>query len=105
MRLSTASSRTSYTPLKTAEFTSKNLYKIMFSVLKPEVAFTVTIGILYVKELLPNGLVSLLSYSYFHTSVREKNYGFAGFQYCEGKTDIKMGLISRLTGNGTRKIT
>lgn len=102
--MSRASSINSYAALKTAEFTSKNLYKIMFSVLKPEVAFSVTMGILFVKEL-PNYLVSLLSHLYFHTSVCENSYGFAGFQYCKGKTDIKIGLISRLTGNGTRKTT
>lgn len=61
----------------------------MFYVLKPEVAFSVTMGILYVKELLPNDLVSLLSNSYFHASVHESACGFAGFQYCKGKTDTK----------------
>lgn len=66
-------------------------------------AFSVTMEILYVKELLPNDLVSLRLYSYFHTSVCENTHGFAGFQYRKGKTDTRTELISRLTGNGTRK--
>lgn len=79
MRMPGASSIINCTALKTAEFISKNLYKIMVFVLKPEVAFSVTVGILYVKELLPNDLVYLLSYSYFHTSVCENTYGFFWF--------------------------
>jgi len=68
-------------------------------------AFSAAVGILYGKELLPSDLASLLPCSYFHTPVRENSCGFAGFPYCKGKTGIKIGLISRLTGNGTRKVT
>lgn len=64
MRMYRASNRASYAALKIAEFTSKNRYEVVFSVLTPEVAFSVTMGIpYYVMELLPNDfLLKLLSY-------------------------------------------